>query len=55
MAVARSFIQPTMTVSCWGLLHWKGRPTGWAEETFRQLCRAGASQFAARNGLRSQV
>ena len=39
----------------WGLLHWKGRPTGWAEDTFRQLCRAGASQFAARNGLRSQV
>ncbi len=27
----------------------------WAEETFRQLCRAGASQFAARNGLRSHV
>ena len=39
----------------WGLLHWKGRPMGWAEETFMQLCRAGASQFAARNGLRSHV
>jgi len=39
----------------WGLLHWQGRPTGWAEETFRQLCAAGASQFAARNGLRSHI
>ena len=37
----------------WGLLHWKGRSMGWAEETFIQLCQSGASQFAARNGLRS--
>jgi len=39
----------------WGMLHWKGRPFGWAEETFMQLNRSGAAQFAARNGLRSHV
>lgn len=39
----------------WGMLHWKGRPFGWAEETFMQLSRSGAAQFAARNGLRSHV
>ena len=39
----------------WGVLHWKGRPFGWAEETFMQLCRSGAKQFAARNGLSSHV
>jgi len=39
----------------WGLLYWKGRPMGWAEETFVKLCRSGAAQFAARNGLRSHV
>ncbi len=39
----------------WGVIHWKSRPFGWAEETFVQLCRAGAGQFAARNGLRSHV
>ena len=39
----------------WGLLYWKGRPMGWAEETFVKFCRSGAAQFAARNGLRSHV
>ena len=39
----------------WGILQWKNRKLGWAEETFLQLCRAGASQFAAENGLRSHV
>ena len=39
----------------WGVLHWKGRPFGWAEETFIQLCRSGAKQFAACNGLSSHV
>ncbi|MBC8327108.1 MAG: LysR family transcriptional regulator [Verrucomicrobia subdivision 3 bacterium] len=39
----------------WGLLYWKGRPMGWAEETFVKLCRSGAAQFAAGNGLRSHV
>ena len=39
----------------WGLLFLKGRPMGWAEETFMKLCESGATQFAARNGLRSHV
>ncbi len=39
----------------WGLLSWKNRPKGWAEETFVELCRSGAAQFAARNRLRSHV
>ena len=39
----------------WGILRMKGRAFGWAEEEFMQLCRNGASQFAARNGLRSHI
>ena len=39
----------------WGMLRMKGRTFSWAEEEFMQLCRSGASQFAARNGLRSHV
>ena len=39
----------------WGLLFLKGRPMGWAEETFVRLCESGATKFAARNGLRSHV
>ena len=39
----------------WGLLYWKGRTMGWAEETFVKLCRSGTAQFAAQNGLRSHV
>jgi len=39
----------------WGILRMKGRTFSWAEEEFMQLCRSGASQFAARNGLRSHV
>ena len=39
----------------WGLLFLKGRSMGWAEESFMELCESGATQFAARNGLRSHV
>ena len=39
----------------WGVLHWKDRPMGWAEDTFIKLCQASTRQFAARNGLRSHV
>ena len=37
----------------WGVLHWKERPMGWAEDTFIKLCQSGVRQFAASNGLRA--
>lgn len=39
----------------WGVLYWKERPMGWAEDTFIKLCQSGARQFAASNGLRAHV